>query len=157
MDDWHRRTNNFPFHSLIMLDPPLISAVLDLKYGNFNAALATKARRRRTRWSSLEEAVWWFHKQQKSWDPRCSRLFAVRATRFLFGACSELSSHLNRSTVFAEHKELHVKWSLVVQVNKKPFATAFLNKTKSSKFCHGSVLCFQYIPSSRRSLTFVRE
>lgn len=62
---------------MILLEPPLISAALDAKYGHFNAMLATKALKRRQVWSSRQEAMLWFSKQQRTWDPQCRELFAV--------------------------------------------------------------------------------
>ncbi|KAF8529816.1 Alpha/beta hydrolase fold-1 [Gautieria morchelliformis] len=90
-DDWYRRANKFPFHSLILLEPPLMSAALDSKYGKFNEALAAKARRRRTRWPSREEATLWFRQQQKKWDPRCSALFAEYGLRRAQGTSREVA------------------------------------------------------------------
>ncbi|KAF8591099.1 hypothetical protein K439DRAFT_1611434 [Ramaria rubella] len=80
-DAWLRRTHKSPFLSFIMLEPPLISAALDAKYDNFNERLAAKAQRRRDRWPSQEDAVKWFHKQQRLWDPRCTALFAEYGLR----------------------------------------------------------------------------
>ncbi|KIJ52534.1 hypothetical protein M422DRAFT_243323 [Sphaerobolus stellatus SS14] len=80
-DQWYRTYNYFPFRSLLLLEPPLISATLDKKYKNFNSFLAAKALKRRETWASQEEAMAWFQKQQRSWDPQCIQLFSQYGLR----------------------------------------------------------------------------
>ncbi|KAF8525823.1 Alpha/beta hydrolase fold-1 [Hysterangium stoloniferum] len=80
-DTWYYRNHRSPFVSMVLLEPPLISAALDAKYGNFNAMLAVRAQRRRNYWSSRNEAIKWSHKQQRHWDQQCLSLFSEYGLR----------------------------------------------------------------------------